>query len=65
MLVSRTNLDAYDEVVRDIVRMSQTAPSWMFAVSPSYAPDMCMYVCPAFLCVFYCVSICNCACACL
>ena len=40
------------EFVREIVRMSQIAPTWMFAVGPRHAPDMCMYVCLAFLCVF-------------
>ena len=33
------------EFVQDIVRMLQIALIWMFAVSPRYAPDMCMYVC--------------------
>ena len=51
------------EFVREIVRMSQIAPTWMFAVGPRHAPDMCMYVCLAFLCVFYSATICNCACA--
>ena len=40
------------EFVCDIVRMLQIASTWMFAVSPRYAPDMCMYVCLAFLCIF-------------
>ena len=44
------------EFVREIVRMSQIVPTWMFAVGPRYAPDMCMYVCLAFLFVFYCVT---------
>ena len=33
------------EFIRDIVRMSRIAPTWMFAVSPRYTPDMRMYVC--------------------
>ena len=43
------------EFVQDIVRMLQIALIWMFAVSPRYAPDMCMYVCMS--CIFMSISL--------
>ena len=43
------------EFVQDIVRMLQIALIWMFAVSPRYAPDMCMYVCKS--CIFMSISL--------
>ena len=39
-------------LVRDIVRMSQIAPTWMLAVSPGYRPDIYMFVC---LAIFVCI----------